>query len=296
MAEGGSRFGHRCVVCPNFRMTSVNMRVWIGSLAVFLFAQSSTAKKTKSTQVLAIDKGWYLQAKTGHQICPCSCMERNDESSYGSYWKEKYGQERGDIACGTDACLVPAGFQSELGMCKEIVDYTFCPRKVMGWNTTDTNAFVKQLAADAFGCWDITTWDEGTECDKAVIKGACYAAFPRCESLWVGKTSAKKICRSTCQYERVVCRNGRSAYGPRNWIRDMCAVCYPVLDDNGEEVLDENGVPKESCPFAEMDGPDNECTGGAELPSAFKGLTEWSGAIYFFSIFVIVGWVGKKLK
>ena len=136
-------FPERCV--PYCRKMQITIYVWMELLVLCSVIQGSVSKKTKSVQIHGIDKGWYFQPKTGHQICPCSCLERNDESSVGSYWKDKYGEEKGEIECGTDSCLQPSGYQSELGMCSEIVDYPFCPRKVRGWNSTATNLFVQQL-------------------------------------------------------------------------------------------------------------------------------------------------------
>ena len=177
--------------------------------------------------------------RTGQQDCPCFCSERNDDSGYNTFWVDKYKTEiPEEFQCSSTNCLNPSDYSTELGLCKEHVDYKFCPRKSLGWNKTSTSLYVTQLANDAFNCWDTTVWKENTDCDKIVRKGACYTAFPKCEDkLGVNQTSPKKICRSVCENERKVCRNLKSAFGPNEYIKDVCS---------GDPYVDEAG-PHDSC-------------------------------------------------
>jgi hypothetical protein len=181
--------------------------------------------------------------RSGQENCPCFCSERNDESGFNTFWVDKYPTKEPGVPdafeCGTSNCLNPSDYGAELGWCKEHVDYPFCPRKLKGWNGTSTSDFIKQLVNDAFNCWDTTVWEEDTECDKTIKRGACYTAFPRCEQTGMNQTEPKKICRSYCENERKICRTLKSAWGPNEHIAIVCA----------EE------------PYVDAEGPSKICTG-----------------------------------
>ena len=210
--------------------------LYFGALFAAMLVGVSCAKKNHKPPPEGV--------KSGEQQCPCFCSERNDATKVGPYWLDTYGKET-SIECGTDSCLDPVLYKDELGLCKDVVDYKFCPRKVNGWNSSSTKSdFVKQLGKDALNCWETTVWEEGTDCDKNVLRGACYVAFPRCKSASNNKVEAKGLCSSFCENERLNCRTLTSAFGPANYIKEVCA----------------------AEPYVNAVGPSEECTGAAGRP------------------------------
>ena len=113
---------------------------------------------------------------------------------------------------------------------------------------------IKKLVEDAFACWDTTVWEEGTECDNTVKRGACYTVFPRCSQAGINKPEPKKICRSFCENERRVCRTLKSAFGPNEYIRDICSV----------------------DPWVDADGPSETCTGAGS--NVYVSSVRWLAA------------------
>ena len=199
--------------------------------------------------------------RSGQENCPCFCSERGNENKHNTFWVDKYPVEE-DIEekfqCGSTDCLEPSDYAEDLGFCKEHVNYPFCPRQLTGLNATTTSGLIKKLVEDAFACWDTTVWEEGTECDNTVKRGACYTVFPRCSQAGINKPEPKKICRSFCENERRVCRTLKSAFGPNEYIRDICSV----------------------DPWVDADGPSETCTGAGS--NVYVSNVRWLAACICF--------------
>jgi len=65
------------------------------------------------------------------------------------------------------------------------------------------------------------TWPEedlDDDCKSGVRRGACYLAFPKCDS----DDKPLATCKSFCENERIACRTLNSNFGTRDMIEGYC--------------------------------------------------------------------------